>query len=187
VGEGGDKEKAPVAALANKVDNLEHKLDQVVNLLEASRGSAVAAATLRSRALQRLAQQQHKRLRKEYLPSAAERDRMARAPDSRRAGASAAAAGHVSTLVSAKQASAAPGELKATATAAAMEALFGPGVKPPPKSAAEQQLLDRAGANTPDPAVRRVAPGRPGQAPLNYVMCSRRRGAGLYLDTKMYV
>jgi hypothetical protein len=42
--EGGAKEKAPMAALANKVDNLEHKLDQVVNLLEASRGSAVAPA-----------------------------------------------------------------------------------------------------------------------------------------------
>ena len=138
MGEGGDKEKAPVAALANKVDNLEHKLDQVVNLLEASRGSAVAAATLRSRALQRLAQQQHKRLRKEYLPSAAERDRMARAPDSRRAGASAAAAGHVSTLVSAKQASAAPGELKATATAAAMEAL---GSQAQGASSAEEQIL----------------------------------------------
>ena len=42
--EGGAKEKAPVTALANKVDNLEHKLDQVVKLLEASRGSAVAHA-----------------------------------------------------------------------------------------------------------------------------------------------
>lgn len=37
---------------------------------------------------------------------------------------------------------------------AAMEALFGPGVKPPPKSAAEQQLLDRAGAGNTDPAIR---------------------------------
>ena len=42
--EGGAKEKALVAALAKKVDNLEHKLDQVVNLLQASRGSTVAAA-----------------------------------------------------------------------------------------------------------------------------------------------
>jgi len=37
---------------------------------------------------------------------------------------------------------------------AAMEALFGPGVKAPPKSAAEQQLLDKAGAGTIDPAIR---------------------------------
>ncbi len=37
---------------------------------------------------------------------------------------------------------------------AAMEALFGPGVKVPPRSAAEQNLLDRAGAGTVDPAIR---------------------------------
>ena len=37
---------------------------------------------------------------------------------------------------------------------AAMEALFGPGVKAPPKSAAEQQLLDKAGAGSIDPAIR---------------------------------
>jgi hypothetical protein len=49
---------------------------------------------------------------------------------------------------------------------AAMEALFGPGVKPPPKSAAEQQLLDRAGANTPDPAVRSQA-GDPRTSTVN--------------------
>jgi len=40
------------------------------------------------------------------------------------------------------------------AQSAAMEALFGPGVKPPPKSPAEQQLLDRAGAGNTDPAIR---------------------------------
>jgi hypothetical protein len=40
------------------------------------------------------------------------------------------------------------------AQAAAMEALFGPGVKPPPRSAAEQQLLDKAGAGNIDPAIR---------------------------------
>jgi hypothetical protein len=137
VGEGGANEKAPVAALANKVDNLEHKLDQVVNLLEASRGSAVPAATLRSRTQQRLAQQHHN-LRKEYLPSAAERDRMARAADARRAGASAAAAGHVSTLVAARKASATQGELKATATAAAMEAL---GSHAQGASSAEEKIL----------------------------------------------
>ncbi|KPF67877.1 hypothetical protein IP88_12070 [alpha proteobacterium AAP81b] len=43
------------------------------------------------------------------------------------------------------------------AQAAAMEALFGPGVKPPPRSATEQQILDRAGANTTDPAIRSQA------------------------------
>ena len=36
----------------------------------------------------------------------------------------------------------------------AAEALFGPGVRVPPKSAAEQQLLDKAGASRPDPAIR---------------------------------
>ena len=40
------------------------------------------------------------------------------------------------------------------AQAAAMEALFGPGVRMPPKSPAEQQLLDRAGAGAIDPAIR---------------------------------
>ncbi|WP_310475481.1 DUF3035 domain-containing protein [Sandarakinorhabdus sp.] len=48
----------------------------------------------------------------------------------------------------------APRALGVDSQAAAMEALFGPGVKPPPRSAAEQQLLDRAGANSGDPAVR---------------------------------
>lgn len=37
---------------------------------------------------------------------------------------------------------------------AAMEALFGPGAKVPPKSAAEQQLLDKAGAGNIDPSIR---------------------------------
>jgi hypothetical protein len=37
---------------------------------------------------------------------------------------------------------------------AAMEALFGPGAKVPPKSPAEQQLLDKAGAGTVDPSIR---------------------------------
>jgi hypothetical protein len=51
----------------------------------------------------------------------------------------------------------APGSPRAASTdsqAAAMEALFGPGVKPPPKSPAEQQLLDKAGAGNVDPAIR---------------------------------
>jgi hypothetical protein len=50
-----------------------------------------------------------------------------------------------------------PGSPRAAGTdsqAAAMEALFGPGVKPPPKSPAEQQLLDKAGAGNTDPAIR---------------------------------
>ncbi|MBU6164995.1 MAG: DUF3035 domain-containing protein [Alphaproteobacteria bacterium] len=51
----------------------------------------------------------------------------------------------------------APRAVGVDAQAAAMEALFGPGVKPPPRSQAEQQLLDRAGANTVEPAVRSQA------------------------------
>ncbi|WP_426169139.1 DUF3035 domain-containing protein [Sandarakinorhabdus sp. DWP1-3-1] len=43
------------------------------------------------------------------------------------------------------------------AQGAAMEALFGPGVKVPPKSPAEQQLLDRAGAAATDPSIRSQA------------------------------
>ncbi|MFZ4688323.1 MAG: DUF3035 domain-containing protein [Polymorphobacter sp.] len=43
------------------------------------------------------------------------------------------------------------------AQSAAMEALFGPGAKVPPKSAAEQQLLDRAGAGNTDPSIRSSA------------------------------
>ena len=39
----------------------------------------------------------------------------------------------------------------------AMEALFGPGVRVPPKSAAEQNLLDKAGAAKTDPAIRSQA------------------------------
>ena len=60
----------------------------------------------------------------------------------------------------------APRAMGVDSQAAAMEALFGPGVKPPPKSAAEQQLLDRAGANTPDPAVRSQA-GDPRTSTVN--------------------
>lgn len=52
------------------------------------------------------------------------------------------------------------------AQAAAMEALFGPGVKPPQRSPAEQQLLDRAGAGNSDPAIRSQA-GDPGTATVN--------------------
>ena len=39
----------------------------------------------------------------------------------------------------------------------AMEALFGPGVRVPPKSAVEQNLLDKAGAGKTDPAIRSQA------------------------------
>ena len=60
----------------------------------------------------------------------------------------------------------APRAMGVDSQAAAMEALFGPGVKPPPRSAAEQQLLDRAGAATPDPAVRSQA-GDPKTSAVN--------------------
>ena len=50
-----------------------------------------------------------------------------------------------------------PRPLGTDSQAAAMEALFGPGVKPPPKSPAEQQLLDKAGAGATDPAIRSQA------------------------------
>lgn len=52
------------------------------------------------------------------------------------------------------------------AQAAAMEALFGPGVKAPPKSPAEQQLLDKAGAGNTDPAIRSSA-GDPATPTVN--------------------
>jgi hypothetical protein len=51
----------------------------------------------------------------------------------------------------------APRAMGVDAQAAAMEALFGPGVKPPPRSQAEQQLLDRAGAGNTEPAIRSQA------------------------------
>jgi hypothetical protein len=50
-----------------------------------------------------------------------------------------------------------PGAPRAAGTdaqSAAMEALFGPGARVPPKSPAEQQLLDKAGAGNTDPAIR---------------------------------
>src|SRR5207237_788893 len=51
-----------------------------------------------------------------------------------------------------------PGEPRpmndASSQSQAAEALFGPGVSVPPKSAAEQQLLDKAGAARPDPSIR---------------------------------
>jgi len=53
-----------------------------------------------------------------------------------------------------------PGEPRATgqdAQSQAMEALFGPGVRVPPRSPAEQQLLDKVGAGTIDPAIRSSA------------------------------
>ena len=60
----------------------------------------------------------------------------------------------------------APRAMGVDSQAAAMEALFGPGVKPPPRSAAEQQLLDRAGAAAGDPAVRSQA-GDPRTSTVN--------------------
>ena len=53
-----------------------------------------------------------------------------------------------------------PGAPRATgqdAQSQAMEALFGPGVRVPPRSPAEQQLLDKVGAGTIDPAIRSSA------------------------------
>ncbi|MEI6487296.1 MAG: DUF3035 domain-containing protein [Sphingomonadales bacterium] len=60
----------------------------------------------------------------------------------------------------------APRALAVDSQAAAMEALFGPGVKPPPRSAVEQQLLDRAGAGNTDPAIRSQA-GDPRTSTVN--------------------
>ena len=48
----------------------------------------------------------------------------------------------------------APRALGVDSQTQANEALFGPGAKPPPKSASEQQLLDKAGATKPDPGAR---------------------------------
>ena len=42
----------------------------------------------------------------------------------------------------------------------ALEALFGPGVRPPPKTPAEQNLLDKAGAGRSDSAARSNAGSR---------------------------
>ena len=116
------QEKAPVAALATKVDTLERKLDTVVNLLESSRGASPPASTLRANAMQHLAQRRpvQRPLRKEVLPSAAERDRMARG---KQRIASAPTAGKVSTLAAAQKAGAAPQQLREAATAAALSAL----------------------------------------------------------------
>lgn len=54
-----------------------------------------------------------------------------------------------------------PGEPRplgdATTQSQAAEALFGPGVKVPPKSAAERDLLDKAGASRTDPSIRSTA------------------------------
>jgi hypothetical protein len=51
----------------------------------------------------------------------------------------------------------APRAMGIDSQAAAMEALFGPGVKPPPRSQVEQQLLDKAGAGNTNPAIRSEA------------------------------
>lgn len=62
-----------------------------------------------------------------------------------------------------------PGAPRAAGTdaqSAAMEALFGPGAKVPPKSPAEQQLLDKAGSGNTDPAIRSSA-GDPRTATVN--------------------
>ena len=138
------QESAPVAALASKVDHLEKKLDTVVNLLEASHGAAPAASTLRATTKQHLAQQRRRGqqpLRKAYLPSAAERDRIARGEQPQGSGGDAAVAsmkGAVSSLAAAKDTGAAPQQLRAAATAAAVAAL---GSKAKGGSAAEKEIL----------------------------------------------
>ncbi len=54
-----------------------------------------------------------------------------------------------------------PGEPRplgdATTQSQAAEALFGPGVQVPPKSQAEQQLLDKAGTSRTEPSIRSSA------------------------------
>lgn len=50
----------------------------------------------------------------------------------------------------------APRPMESDAQTQAMEALFGPGVRPAPKSAGEQKLLDDAGVR-PDPSARSTA------------------------------
>jgi len=127
----GAEEKAPVAALANKVDNLEKKLDQVVNLLEASHGEARPAGTLRVPAPQRLAQQHHPHIRKAFLPSASERDRLAHPEEMRKRGTSTATKGKVLALAATKKAptnkagtrGTTSQQVRAAATAAARAAL----------------------------------------------------------------
>lgn len=51
----------------------------------------------------------------------------------------------------------APRPMETDAQTQAMEALFGPGVRPAPKSPGEQKLLDDAGAARPDPSARSTA------------------------------
>ena len=155
-------EKAPVVVeLAHKVDSIEKKLDSVVNLLEASRGLAPAAATLRAQQQQQQQQRatnilaappgfgrhaRHARqgegFRKAYLPSAAERDRLAHAEDRRRGGGAATAAGvgsGVSALAAAREKGVAPEQLRAIATAAAMATLKSDDAKG--TSPAEERIL----------------------------------------------
>ncbi len=62
-----------------------------------------------------------------------------------------------------------PGEPRAITEdgqSTAIQALFGPGTQLPPKSAAEQQLLDKAGAGNTDPAIRSNA-GDPKTSTVN--------------------
>ncbi len=54
----------------------------------------------------------------------------------------------------------APRPIGADVQTQAVEALFGPGAKPPPKSPAEQDLLDKAGAAKSDPTARSNAGDR---------------------------
>jgi predicted small lipoprotein YifL len=57
----------------------------------------------------------------------------------------------------------APRPLAADSQQQALEALFGPGVRLPPKSDIENRLLDDARATRPDPAIRNSAGDQPGK------------------------
>lgn len=56
----------------------------------------------------------------------------------------------------------APRPLAADSQQQALEALFGPGVQLPPKSAIENQLLQDTGADRTDPAIRNTVTNPPG-------------------------
>lgn len=56
----------------------------------------------------------------------------------------------------------APRPLAADSQQQALEALFGPGVKLPPRSEIESKLLEDAKATRPDPAIRNTAGDNPG-------------------------
>lgn len=56
----------------------------------------------------------------------------------------------------------APRPLAADSQQQALETLFGPGVRLPPRSEGENRMLDDAGASSTDPAIRNTAGDQPG-------------------------